>query len=105
MEIQLPPDLEALLILRAEQEMQTPDVYATRILARELGGEELARDLNKAEKSTNFPSAKDLSKQFAEEARRQPLLDLSEVYGSWGRAGHAVDGVEYDRELRAESRY
>ena len=100
MEIQLTPELEARLVAKARQNGQTPGVYAAELLARDL---ELSNVVERKHDVILAPkSARAISELAEQEARNAPPVDWSEILGVWGRSGHAVDGLEFEREQRDE---
>ena len=100
MDIQLTPELEARLVARARQNGQTPDVYAAELLTRDLNISSEAgseRDLVLSPKS-----ARAVSELAAQPARNASRVDWTKIFGAWGRSGHAVDGLEFERKQREE---
>ncbi len=89
MELILSPELEARLQQRAAQEDRYPNQVVVEALERLLAGEPGETDEQR------------LSRLITLRAQRNPP-DFDDLIGAWARTGHAVDGLEYERELRDE---
>ncbi len=89
MELILPPELEARLHEKAAQEDRYPSQIVVEALERLLAGTTVGTD------------EQQLSRLIVMRAQRNPP-DFDDLIGAWARTGHAVDGLEYERQLRDE---
>ena len=89
MELILPPELEARLHLKAEQEARYPSQIVVEALELLLAGEATETEEQRQ------------SRLITLRAEANPP-DFEDLIGAWARTGHAVDGLEYERQLRAE---
>ena len=89
MELTLSPELEARLHRRAAQEDRYPSQIVVEALELLLAGGFVGTEEQRQ------------SRLIMERAQANPP-NFEDLIGAWERTGHSVDGLEYEKELRAE---